>query len=49
LPVGEGEAGTLGISLAERGAPWMKHVGLVETGDPRSSQSIDDLVSDHKD
>jgi hypothetical protein len=24
--------------------PWMKFAGLVETGDPRSSQSIDELV-----
>jgi hypothetical protein len=30
-------------------APWMKFAGLVETGDPRSSQSIDELAYGHKD
>jgi len=30
-------------------APWMKFAGLVETGDPRSSQSIDELVYGQKD
>ncbi|MBI4873643.1 MAG: CopG family transcriptional regulator [Acidobacteria bacterium] len=25
-------------------APWMKYAGLVETGDSRSSQSVDELV-----
>lgn len=29
---------------ANRQAPWMKYAGLVETGDPRSSRSIDELV-----
>lgn len=24
--------------------PWMKYAGLVESGDPRASQSIDELV-----
>jgi hypothetical protein len=24
--------------------PWMKYAGLVESGDPHSSRSIDDLV-----
>jgi hypothetical protein len=28
----------------EGDAPWMKYVGSVESGDPRSSQSIDDVV-----
>jgi len=28
---------------------WMKYAGFVETGDPRSSQSIDDLVYGTKD
>jgi hypothetical protein len=26
------------------GAPWMRYAGFVESGDPRSSQSIDDIV-----
>ena len=25
-------------------APWMRYAGMVESGDPRSSQSIDDWV-----
>jgi hypothetical protein len=24
--------------------PWMKYAGMVETGDPNSSQTIDDVV-----
>lgn len=30
-------------------APWMRYAGFVESGDPRSSQSIDDLVYGSKD
>lgn len=30
-------------------APWMKFAGLVETGDARSSRSIDELVYGQKD
>ncbi|MBZ5581232.1 MAG: ribbon-helix-helix domain-containing protein [Acidobacteriia bacterium] len=29
--------------------PWMKFAGLVETGDPRSSHSIDEIVYGQKD
>jgi hypothetical protein len=29
--------------------PWMKYAGLVQSGDPRSSQSIDEIVYGHKD
>ena len=29
--------------------PWMQYAGFVETGDPRSSRSIDDLVYGTKD
>ena len=29
--------------------PWMRYAGFVETGDPRSSQSIDELVYGSKD
>lgn len=29
--------------------PWMRFAGFVESGDPRSSQSIDDLVYATKD
>jgi hypothetical protein len=29
--------------------PWMKFIGMVETGDPHSSQSVDDMVYGRKD
>lgn len=29
--------------------PWMKFAGLVETGDARSSQSVDEIVYGQKD
>ena len=29
--------------------PWMRYVGMVESGDPRSSQSIDDVIYGSKD
>lgn len=28
--------------------PWMRYAGLVESGNPRSSQSADDIVYGHK-
>ena len=28
--------------------PWMKYAGMVESGDPDSSQNIDDVVYGHK-
>lgn len=31
------------------GGPWMRYAGFVESGDPRSSQSVDDLVYGAKD
>lgn len=30
-------------------AAWMRYAGMVETGDPRSSQSIDEIVYGRKD
>lgn len=30
-------------------APWMKYSGMVQSGDPRSSQSIDEIVYGRKD
>jgi hypothetical protein len=37
-------------ALPPRGeGPWMKFVGLVETGDPRSSQTVDEIVYGQKD
>ena len=29
---------------ADESRPWMRYAGLVETGDPRSSQRIDEVV-----
>jgi hypothetical protein len=29
--------------------PWMKFAGLVETGDPRSSQTVDEIIYGQKD
>ena len=34
---------------ADEGKPWMRYAGLVESGDPRSSQSIDEVVYGGKD
>ena len=34
---------------ADESRPWMRYAGMVETGDPRSSQNIDDVVYGHKD
>jgi hypothetical protein len=31
------------------GAPWMRYAGFVESGDARSSQSVDDVVYGAKD
>ena len=37
-------------ALPPRGAgPWMRFAGFVETGNPRSSQSVDDIVYGQKD
>ncbi|MGH9721762.1 MAG: ribbon-helix-helix protein, CopG family [Bryobacteraceae bacterium] len=37
-------------ALPPRGeGSWMKFAGLVETGNPRSSQSVDEIVYGHKD
>ena len=34
---------------AQGEGPWMKFAGFVETGDPRSSQSVDEIVYGQKD
>ena len=31
------------------GPPWMRYAGLVESGDPKSSESVDDVVYGQKD
>lgn len=33
----------------ETDQPWMRYAGMVESGDPHSSQHIDELVYDRKD
>jgi hypothetical protein len=30
-------------------SPWMRYAGMIETGDPHSSQHIDDVVYGRKD
>ena len=34
---------------ADESKPWMRYAGMVETGDARSSQNIDDIVYGQKD
>ena len=34
---------------ADEDRPWMRYAGMVESGDPRSSQNIDDVVYGRKD
>jgi hypothetical protein len=29
--------------------PWMRYAGMVESGDPKSSQNIDDVIYGRKD
>jgi hypothetical protein len=34
---------------ADESRPWMRYAGMVESGDPRSSQRIDEIVYGQKD
>jgi hypothetical protein len=34
---------------SDESRPWMKYAGVIETGDPKSSQRIDDIVYGQKD
>jgi hypothetical protein len=34
---------------ADDAKPWMKYAGMIETGDPHTSQRIDDVVYGQKD
>jgi hypothetical protein len=34
---------------ADDSKPWMRYAGMVESGDPNSSQGIDEVVYGHKD
>ena len=33
---------------ADESKPWMRHAGMVSSGDPESSRKIDDVVYGHK-
>lgn len=33
----------------DQSKPWMRYAGMIESGDPRSSQHIDDVVYGQKD
>ena len=34
---------------ADESRPWMRYAGMIETGDARASQKIDDIVYGQKD
>jgi hypothetical protein len=34
---------------ADESRPWMRYAGMIETGDPSASQTIDDVIYGHKD
>jgi hypothetical protein len=38
-----------GLLPADESRPWMRHAGMVDSGDPQSSQHIDDIVYGQKD
>ncbi len=38
-----------GMLPVDESKPWMRHAGMVESGDARSSQRIDDIVYGQKD
>jgi hypothetical protein len=38
-----------GLLPADESKPWMRYAGMVETGDPHSSQHIDEVVYGQKD
>ena len=37
------------ILPADESKPWMRYAGMIETGDPKASQKIDDVVYGQKD
>lgn len=50
IPVAEYVRRAIRRVLPPSGRPvWMRYAGLVESGNPRSSQSIDDVVYGDKD
>lgn len=38
-----------GVIPVDEAQPWMRHAGMVESGDPESSRHIDDVVHGQKD
>ena len=38
-----------GVLPVDESKPWMRYAGMVESGDSRSSQRIDDIVYGQKD
>ena len=50
IPVAEYVRRAIRSVLPSSGHPaWMRYAGLVESGNPRSSRLIDDVVYGHKD
>ena len=37
------------ILPADDSKPWMRYAGMIETGDPRASRKIDDVIYGQKD
>ena len=49
IPVAEFVRRAIRQALPPSGkAPWMRYAGMVETGDSRSSQSVDEIVYGRK-
>jgi hypothetical protein len=49
IPVAEFVQRAVRAALARRGeSRWMKYAGFVETGNPRSSRSVDEIVYGRK-
>ena len=36
------------LQPSDESKPWMAYAGMLESGDPRASQRIDDVVYGHK-
>ncbi len=36
------------VVSVDQSAPWMRYAGMIESGDPRSSQHIDEIVYGQK-
>jgi hypothetical protein len=50
IPIAEFVRRAIRHGLPVRGeAPWMRYAGLVESGNPRSSQTVDEVVYGSKD